>query len=567
MNDRDPRSELSTEERLRRAVRSRDAQVNTSPDALPQILGRVGEQRRRRIRSRPGLVTAAAAAVLIVVVGLVLTLRDSGESPDVATEDPSPASVADDDAARDPEAEAEGDEPAAAPTSTSSTPPAATTPEPTASPPLPELSPGQRAAQGLVVWPLDSRSFEDATSVVFSYATQALGIESPVIEVECCDGDLAAATIAQRREDGSAFGEATRLELVALDDFNWVVVSASSEELTIRGIAGAGEGLASVHGSGRSFEGAAQLVVRSVCDPDGVATSVAVGGGPDFADFAEIVEFVPCGDNPLVFELATDTIATTEVPFVTAVSDRVSPFEPIWAVMAVAPDDRLNVRSEAGVGNPLVGSLAPDENGVTVTGESADVDGSTWVEVRLPDRSTGWVNDAYLTAQPPVFGALQAELLVAAAESLITGIDVEVSPRGLYVGGIGVFADAPSPFRRVDPSAFADDRILDWDPFPEDSPCGTECDLSVADFLDLGAVADRFSPEVVVDGLGDLSPEDQFHLGPMDQLARFGTLHAVTFEVPPTTEGDLDWRRYHVWLDWESGVPRAVAVWRWGWTP
>jgi photosystem II stability/assembly factor-like uncharacterized protein len=68
-----------------------------------------------------------------------------------------------------------------------------------------------------------------------------------------------------------------------------------------------------------------------------------------------------------------------------------------YAVTGVAPNDMLNIRSGAGVSQPVVGSFPPDAVNVMRTGPTASADNATWVEVQNPNGGTGWVNSFYLT--------------------------------------------------------------------------------------------------------------------------------------------------------------------------
>ncbi|MCX7608180.1 MAG: SH3 domain-containing protein [Anaerolineales bacterium] len=69
-----------------------------------------------------------------------------------------------------------------------------------------------------------------------------------------------------------------------------------------------------------------------------------------------------------------------------------------YAVILVAPDDVLNIRSGPGTSNRIVGSFSPTETGVMRTGPSANLrGGAVWVEVQKPGGGKGWVNFHYLT--------------------------------------------------------------------------------------------------------------------------------------------------------------------------
>lgn len=68
------------------------------------------------------------------------------------------------------------------------------------------------------------------------------------------------------------------------------------------------------------------------------------------------------------------------------------------AVVGVAADDTLNVRSGPGTGFDVLTELGPLADGFVATGRNRDLGDSLWVEVEA-DGTTGWVNVAYV-AQP-----------------------------------------------------------------------------------------------------------------------------------------------------------------------
>jgi len=67
----------------------------------------------------------------------------------------------------------------------------------------------------------------------------------------------------------------------------------------------------------------------------------------------------------------------------------------LYDVARVAADDVLNVRAEPGASAPIVGTLAPDQNGVEVVERNAD---GTWGRILIAE-GTGWVSLAYLDRQ------------------------------------------------------------------------------------------------------------------------------------------------------------------------
>jgi hypothetical protein len=67
------------------------------------------------------------------------------------------------------------------------------------------------------------------------------------------------------------------------------------------------------------------------------------------------------------------------------------------AVILVGEGDVLNVRSDAGIENPVIESFAANATGLTRTGQTQLVGEETWAEVQTSTTGTGWVNARYLT--------------------------------------------------------------------------------------------------------------------------------------------------------------------------
>ena len=72
-----------------------------------------------------------------------------------------------------------------------------------------------------------------------------------------------------------------------------------------------------------------------------------------------------------------------------------------FAVILVAEDDVLNVRSSAGVENEIVATLEPRATDITQTRNQERVGNSLWVEINLAGGGSGWVNSRFLTRQVP----------------------------------------------------------------------------------------------------------------------------------------------------------------------
>ena len=59
----------------------------------------------------------------------------------------------------------------------------------------------------------------------------------------------------------------------------------------------------------------------------------------------------------------------------------------------------VNLRDAPGIETNIIGNI-PDGQPVTLTGESAFVDGLNWVSVISPDGDQGWVTDLFLIYEP-----------------------------------------------------------------------------------------------------------------------------------------------------------------------
>jgi hypothetical protein len=114
---------------------------------------------------------------------------------------------------------------------------------------------------------------------------------------------------------------------------------------------------------------------------------------------------------------ATETSTPTPSPgrSPTPTEPPTPPTETRHAVVNVASDDVLNVRTDPGVANPIVGSIPPYGMDVYVMGTGEEVDGAVWVPIRYQDIS-GWVNSNYLARQ---VGSVDEEISARAARIIM----------------------------------------------------------------------------------------------------------------------------------------------------
>lgn len=157
--------------------------------------------------------------------------------------------------------------------------------------------------------------------------------------------------------------------------------------------------------------------------------------------------------------------------------------------MRVAEDDVLNVRSGPGAvlgGDVIVATLAPDATDVNRTGATEDNDVPPTSPTTLPP------------LPPPAFSTL-----------------------GVEIGGIGVFADAPTSFVTVDAADISTESTTtyDWEPFPDDPSCGADCRSPVTRFLGLGELTDP-AATYNTEPITYAEPNEQFLVGNSPALHR-----------------------------------------------
>ena len=244
-----------------------------------------------------------------------------------------------------------------------------------------------------------------------------------------------------------------------------------------------------------------------------------------------------------------------------------------WTVLAVRFDDVLNVRAQPDPSAAKVGALAPWQTDLTVSAEKEINGDGSWRRVVTDDGTTGWVNARFLVAQPVEYrGEVGDELFLLAADVLAdeprSRPEEWLAEKALWVGGIGVYADASSSFEWVprgqllDASDWAVERTF-TDPLGADD-CGTDCVLSVRAFLGLDRFTDRAELTIppVSPGVREF---EVYQEGVMATVP--DTLQWVRVYEPGTPHISLDWMRLGLIFDHAEGQPKLKAVHIWGWTP
>ncbi len=97
-----------------------------------------------------------------------------------------------------------------------------------------------------------------------------------------------------------------------------------------------------------------------------------------------------------------------------------------YQVVFVDAQDVLNVRSAPGINNNLVGSLAPDADGISITGPGSMTAGSIWVPIEYAGLA-GWVNSRFLTTTIDAFAFCKDTAVLDLVEMLETAVQTKDS--------------------------------------------------------------------------------------------------------------------------------------------
>ncbi len=283
-------------------------------------------------------------------------------------------------------------------------------------------------------------------------------------------------------------------------------------------------------------------------------------------------------DDDMVDDGVAATGSSDAAPTTTVASNgrAVTPFETDptlrWTVLAVAFDDVLNVRAQPDPASAKIGALEPWATDLTVSDQFADTSDGIWRRVALEDGRIGWVNARFLVAQPIEYRGEDGDTLFALTSEILTFLrsgdgaapDTWLAPRALWVGGIGIYADASTPFtwiprpQLLTAEQWTTDRTFD-DPIGADS-CGTDCSLPLTAFLKI----DAFDAAAEMTLGGESAQRTLLADGVMATVP--DSLQWVRVFEPGTDTAE-DWARLAFVFDHSGGAPRLKAAHIWGWTP
>lgn len=251
---------MTTEDRLRAAMRARASSVEPAPDGLQLIKENLMDTERVAGRNRVLLGIGAAAAVAAVVVGALTIANGDDEISTVASTTTT----------------GDGDD--------------TTTPGETTTSRAPTVD------RSVPVFPdpATSRRFDDPQAVTVSFARDLLGFSDPIVG-EYQAGDSRSGEVELR-----AFAESTPTIVLVrqLEDNTWFVLGATVDSIRLD----APEGAATIsspeplRGAALAYEGHVDVALYADGIAEPIATTYVTGAGDEMGDFSGELTFeVPNG--------------------------------------------------------------------------------------------------------------------------------------------------------------------------------------------------------------------------------------------------------------------------------
>jgi len=240
-----------------------------------------------------------------------------------------------------------------------------------------------------------------------------------------------------------------------------------------------------------------------------------------------------------------------------------------FAVIQVAEDDVLNIRSGAGVENTVVGTLEPNATGITRTGRSSTVGEDLWVEIQNPNGGTGWVNADFLTeyVAPASFCAdARVTTLLQNLEKAVNTTDGEL------------FKSLVSPAHGLDVVYVRNGMVANYSPEEAGWVFQSTYEVNWGPSAGSGEPVIGTFPEIILPALGDTFKNEtltcnEVELGGATYEAEWPSEYAnINFYSiynpgnDPSYEG-LDWSTWLAGAEYVDGQPYLFALLHYNWEP
>jgi hypothetical protein len=240
-----------------------------------------------------------------------------------------------------------------------------------------------------------------------------------------------------------------------------------------------------------------------------------------------------------------------------------------YAVILVSAGDVLNIRSAAGAGNNVVGSLPPAAVGVNRTGPASSAGGDRWVEIQNPAGGTGWVNANFLTERVAssafcsdtrvndLLNSLRTAFLNSNGD-LLSSLVSPVHGLDLRLWRWGTAANySPEEASWV----FDSEYVVSWGPAP-----GSGADT-------LGTFSEQPLPKLqeVFGANYSLHCNDPLDLATFSVEpwpAEYANVNFYTVYKPGSEQyGGMDWRAWIAGVEYVQGKPTLFALINFQWEP
>ena len=277
--------------------------------------------------------------------------------------------------------------------------------------------------------------------------------------------------------------------------------------------------------------------------------------------------------QPLNTPGAGETTVPFPLPTFTPLSQPTQPAPSVasddYAVILVAEEDVLNIRSGPGVENTIVGTLGPNETGITRTGRSSIVGENLWVEIRDSGSGIGWVNADFLTeyVAPTSFCA------DARVTSLLQNLEKAVNSTNSEL-----FKSLVSPAHGLDVVYIRDGMVANYSPEEAGWAFQSTYEVNWSPSAGSGEPVTGTFPEVILPALQDAFKNEtlicnEIELGDATYNAEWPNEYTnINFYsiynpgVNPAYDG-LDWRTWLAGVEYVNGQPYLFALLHYNWEP
>jgi hypothetical protein len=239
-----------------------------------------------------------------------------------------------------------------------------------------------------------------------------------------------------------------------------------------------------------------------------------------------------------------------------------------YAVVLIAGDDVLNIRSGPGVENAVVGTLQPDQSGLTRTDKTSGTGEETWVEIQNPGGGTGWVDAKFLTeyVDPSAF----------CSDARVTSLLNDFEKAVKTTSG-DLFKTLVSPAHGLDVVYIRDGTVANYSPDEAGWAFQSTYEVDWGPSAGSGQPVKGTFPGVILPALQEVFQNVTLAC---DQIKLGGASYQVTWPVeyaninfyslynPGTSQNsNMDWRTWLAGVEYVDGHPYLFALLNYQWEP